>query len=289
MNARIATPLPFFRVVEAGGEDAAAFLHGQLSNHIEDLQPGEACFATYNTPKGRVITNMLVWRRAQGFLLLLADDLADAVVKRLRMFVLRSKVVFSEQTAWRAYGFRGDAASAPASDVLKLPFAEDAAGSLSLVLAGGNGLLLAEGGLSDEGSDAEQHRWFAEEIRAGRPWIARATTETCVAQMLNQHRLGGVHFKKGCYPGQEIIARAQYRGQVKRGLIATASAASAEPGSKIEAGGEEAGVVVNQAAVGDGFVQLAVIKFSAEGQPLTVGEAVLQTVQVWFEQGGGSD
>ncbi len=272
--------LSFFRVLTVTGEDAAAFLHGQLSNHILDLQPGEACFATYNTPKGRVIANLLVWRREQDFLLLLAADLADALAKRLRLFVLRSKVVLADSD-WQVYGFHDPAAAAPAAEALKLAF-DGGGGALRLMMAGGNGLLLSRtepaAAVQADGAEA----WFAEEIRAGRPWIAAATTETCVAQMLNQHRLGGVHFKKGCYPGQEIIARAQYRGQVKRGLIATRSALPLPAGSKIEAEGEEVGVVINQAAVADGFVQLAVIKFSARQQALSVAGTALTVERVWF-------
>jgi len=86
--------LPFFAVIRATGDDRASFLHGQLSNHIEALAEGEACYATYNTPKGRVIANMIVANTGGELLLVLAADLAEAVVKRLRMFVLRAKVSF---------------------------------------------------------------------------------------------------------------------------------------------------------------------------------------------------
>ena len=89
--------LPFFGVAEVSGADAAEFLHSQLSNHILDLQPGEACFATYNSPRGRVLANMLVLHRADRFLLVMAADLLEATIKRLRMFVLRSKTVFHTQ------------------------------------------------------------------------------------------------------------------------------------------------------------------------------------------------
>ncbi|MDN8582222.1 folate-binding protein, partial [Eikenella corrodens] len=99
--------LPFFGVAEASGADAAEFLHSQLSNHILDLQSGEACFATYNSPRGRVLANMLVLRRADRFLLVMAADLLEATIKRLRMFVLRSKTVFHTDSAWQVYGQSG--------------------------------------------------------------------------------------------------------------------------------------------------------------------------------------
>ena len=88
------TLLPSFGVVRVSGEDRQSFLHGQLSNDINHLQSGQACYATYNTPKGRVITNMLVINRGDDLLLAMSEDLTESTVKRLRMFVLRAKVVF---------------------------------------------------------------------------------------------------------------------------------------------------------------------------------------------------
>ena len=88
------TRLPFFGVVRVSGEDRASFLHGQLSNDINNLASSQACYATYNTPKGRVLANMLVVNRGEDLLLVMAQDLTEAIVKRLRMFVLRAKVVF---------------------------------------------------------------------------------------------------------------------------------------------------------------------------------------------------
>ncbi|HGM2665246.1 TPA: folate-binding protein YgfZ, partial [Neisseria gonorrhoeae] len=88
------TLLPFFGVARVSGEDRQTFLHGQLSNDINNLQTGQACYATYNTPKGRVIANMIVVNRGDDLLLIMAQDLLEATVKRLRMFVLRAKAVF---------------------------------------------------------------------------------------------------------------------------------------------------------------------------------------------------
>ncbi|WP_373762269.1 folate-binding protein YgfZ, partial [Neisseria dentiae] len=98
------------------------------------------------------------------------------------------------------------------------------------------------------------------EIESGYPWIAEASRETAVAQMLNQHTIGGVHFKKGCYPGQEIIARAQYRGQVKRGLAVLAAQSLEAPGVVLRHNGEEAGIIINSVPAENGSLCLAVIK-----------------------------
>lgn len=274
--------LPFFGVAEVSGADAAEFLHSQLSNHILDLQPGETCFATYNSPRGRVLANMLVLRRADRFLLVMAADLLEATIKRLRMFVLRSKTVFHTDSAWQVYGQSGADTGA---DAAALKFAADEAdnGLITLALAGGNRMVLSPEPLPDADCPAAAEAWQAAEILQGRPWISRPTVESCVAQMLNQHLLGGVHFKKGCYPGQEIIARAQYRGQVRRGMAVCRSAQPVAVGSKVEADGEEVGIVINSAAHDGAFVLLAVIKHGAAGKDLQAGGQALQTLKLLFE------
>ena len=274
--------LPFFGVVEVSGADAAEFLHSQLSNHILDLQPGEACFATYNSPRGRVLANMLVLRRADRFLLVMAADLLDATIKRLRMFVLRSKTVFHTDSAWQVYGQSGADTGVDAA-ALKFAAEEGDNGLITLTLAGGNRMVLSPAPLPDADHPAAAEAWQAAEILQGRPWISQPTVESCVAQMLNQHLLGGVHFKKGCYPGQEIIARAQYRGQVRRGMAVCCSAQPVAVGSKVEADGEEVGIVINSAAHDEAFVLLAVIKHGAAGKALQAGGQALQTLKLLFE------
>lgn len=272
--------LPFFGVAEVSGADAAEFLHSQLSNHILDLQPGEACFATYNSPRGRVLANMLVLRRADRFLLVMAADLLDATIKRLRMFVLRSKTVFHTDSAWQVYGQSGADTGTDAA-ALKFAAEEGDNGLITLALAGGNRILLSSVPLPDADHPAEA--WQAAEILQERPWISQPTVESCVAQMLNQHLLGGVHFKKGCYPGQEIIARAQYRGQVRRGMAVCRSAQPVAVGSKVEADGEEVGIVINSAAHDGALVLLAVIKHGAAGKALQADRQELQTLKLLFE------
>ena len=260
--------LPFFGVAEVSGADAAEFLHSQLSNHILDLQPGEACFATYNSPRGRVLANMLVLRRADRFLLVMAADLLEATIKRLRMFVLRSKTVFHTDSAWQVYGQSGADTGANAT-ALKFVAEEGDNGLITLVLAGGNRILLSSVPLPDADRPAAAKAWQAAEILQGRPWISQPIVESCVAQMLNQHLLGGVHFKKGCYPGQEIIARAQYRGQVKRGLAVLSGGSLEAAGIAVLENGAEAGQIINTALTDTGSLSLAVIKHAAAQAVLT--------------------
>lgn len=258
------TRLPFFSIVRASGDDAASFLHGQLSNDIEHLLHGQACYATYNTPKGRVIANMLVLNRGEDLLLAMAADLAEKVVKRLRMFVLRAKVVFEPLAGYAAAGDLPADAVPQAAETPALAFAATEQDGVWFAKLPHGGLFgIGDAAALPEYDAAAENAWNVHEIKSGYPWICAATSETAVAQMLNQHIIGGVHFKKGCYPGQEIIARAQYRGQVKRGLAVLGAATPEAAGIAVQQQGEDAGIIINSALTAEGSINLAVIKFAA--------------------------
>lgn len=280
------TLLPFFGVVRVSGEDRQTFLHGQLSNDINNLQTRQACYATYNTPKGRVIANMIVVNRGGDLLLIMAQDLLEATVKRLRMFVLRAKAVFEILEDY-AVGAELEASAEPlAAQEPNLAFAaqQDSDGICSIALPHGGILRIAPETALPPYDAAAESAWRLHEIRSGYPWICAATKETAVAQMLNQHIIGGVHFKKGCYPGQEIIARAQYRGQVKRGLAVLSGNSAAEAGILLAADGEEAGIVLDSVKDSESFTALAVIKFSAAQKELTAPNgSIFKAVHPFFK------
>ena len=253
------TQLPFFAVIRATGSDAADFLHNQFSNDIKHLQANQACYATYNTPKGRVIANLIAQNTGSEILLALAADLAEAVVKRLKMYVLRAKVQFEILPDWDVAGSLKTNAQPQRPSEPQLAFAVNKQGEIQLPHTGS--LKIAP---RDE-LPAYDAAWQQHEIQSGYPWICAATSESCVAQMLNQHTIGGVHFRKGCYPGQEVIARAQYRGQVKRGLAIATSPAAQSAGALVQdEAGAEAGIVINTS----GSLNLLVIKHSAAHRPL---------------------
>ncbi len=280
------TLLPFFGVVRVSGEDRQTFLHGQLSNDINHLQTGRACYATYNTPKGRVIANMIVVNRGGDLLLIMAQDLLEATVKRLRMFVLRAKAVFEILEDY-AVGAELEASAEPlAAQEPNLAFAtqQDSDGICSIALPHGGILRIAPETALPPYDAAAESAWRLHEIRSGYPWICAATKETAVAQMLNQHIIGGVHFKKGCYPGQEIIARAQYRGQVKRGLAVLSGNSAVEAGTLLTADGEEAGIVLDSVQDSENFTALTVIKFSAAQKELTAPNGgIFKAVHPFFK------
>ncbi|UOP04939.1 YgfZ/GcvT domain-containing protein [Conchiformibius kuhniae] len=264
------TLLPFFAVVRASGKDCRDFLHRQLSNDINNLPDQHACYATYNTAKGRVIANLLAYRNGGEILLVMAADVAENVLKRLKMFVLRSDVQFELLADWGVAGSLPDDAPPVFADTpaLVLPAPQG-----RIALPHGGTLTVAPLAELPPHDAAAEAVWNRHEILCGYPWIAAATAESSVAQMLNQHLIGGVHFRKGCYPGQEIIARAQYRGQVKRGLAVLESAAPLAAGDRLnDAAGAEAGIVINA----QDTLALAVVKhaaqdvFNVSGSPLAV-------------------
>ncbi|WP_165088035.1 YgfZ/GcvT domain-containing protein [Neisseria yangbaofengii] len=277
------TLLPFFGVVRVSGDDRADFLHNQLSNDIQNLPAGQACYATYNTAKGRVLANMVVLNRGGDFLLLMAQDLIETIVKKLRMYVLRAKVVLEPLNDFAVAGELADDAKAVIANEPSLAFAAENQNGVWCINLPHTGRLKV--GLAEQlpaHDTAAGNAWNLHEIRSGYAWISASTKETAVAQMLNQHIIGGVHFRKGCYPGQEIIARAQYRGQVKRGLAILSGNSLEAAGIAVQVGGEEAGQIINTALTDNGSLNLAVIKFSATDAALTDADGNVLTVEQLF-------
>lgn len=222
------TRLPGVAILDVEGADAATFLQGQLSNDVAALGPGEACWATYNSPKGRMLATFFVWRPVAGpaFRMATASDLAGPMRKRLSMFVLRSKVVLGA-TALEVLGVGGPAAYRTVNATLEAAAAplraaptRDAEGVglpdgriLVVVPAGESAGLFDRLCKAAEPADEMPWRWLA--IRSGVAEVRLATSERYVAQAGNWDVNGALSFTKGCYPGQEVVARMQHLGILK--------------------------------------------------------------------------
>jgi folate-binding protein YgfZ len=238
-----------YGLLSVTGADARAFLHAQLTNDIEHLAADRAALAGWCSAKGRLLATFLVIPAPDGFLLQLARDLAAPVAKRLSMFVLRAKVRITDVSdAWAQFGVWDADLQQP--DVAWR-------GKRATIRVGERRYL--ELALKEEASerpDGDEAQWVLQEIRAGRPLITAATQDQFVPQMVNFEQLGGVDFRKGCYPGQEIVARAQYRGQVKRRMVR----AQAPAGLQLAPGQEfNGGTVVDVAPAENGSEVLAVM------------------------------
>jgi folate-binding protein YgfZ len=273
--------LPALGLTQASGEEAAHFLHNQLTNDVEHLPSSEARLAGYCSPKGRLLASILMWRTEPSIFLQMPREIQPAVQKRLQMFVLRSKVKLADVSdQFAILGLSGDeAASALAHwfDVLpSSPQAKTDSPSGTLVrvndadgaprymwIAPVEVAEQAWPGLTQTLVPRASSAWRLGDIRAGIPQIVRATQEQFVPQMVNFEIVGGVNFKKGCYPGQEIVARSQYLGKLKRRTM-RATISTQEP---VHAGAEifsstdpeqPCGAIVNAEATSDGHTECLV-------------------------------
>lgn len=263
--------MPFFGIIQVTGSDRASFLHNQFSNDINHLEKGQACLATYNTAKGRVIANLVLLNRGEDLLIIAARDLCSTIIKKLQMYILRSKVTLTLQTDISvavATPSQSNSYQWPAQPILKFS-AQQIHENWLIPLPDQSYLQIGKTeNLPTFDSDLCR-LWQQYEIQIGNPWISQSTTETCVAQMLNQQLIGAINFKKGCYPGQEIIARAQYRGQVKRGLALLKTTESLQDGELIyNQENEEVGLIINQVRLNEETLALAVIKHTAATEKL---------------------
>lgn len=226
----IAAPLSAYGVLDFAGPDAADFLHGQVSCDVKGLAADRSTYGTYNTPKGRMLASFLLWRTPEGLRMLLARALLPAVQKRLQTFVLRSKVTITDRTALdaligasgpdapaavvRACGSvpsnRHDVGMFSGGHVLRIP------GSRFLLCIPNEAFPACWAALTATLQPAGAAVWDWLEIVNGIAFVSPATQDQLVPQMANMELIGGVNFKKGCYPGQEVVARTQYLGRLKR-------------------------------------------------------------------------
>ena len=267
-------------VLAIAGADAAAFLHGQLSSDVKALAADACQYTSYNSPKGRMLANFVLWRAGagadDGFRALLPADIADAVRRRLAMFVLRSKVAIGDvSTDWARFGVGGSAATGALQAALGVapePLALARTPSATILGLPGPRFVVLAASADAEGVYAalERHAkpagfalWQWLTIRAGVPVVTAATQDQFVAQSANWDVLGGVNFRKGCYPGQEIIARSQYLGRLKERLYAFhAEAADVGPGARLYSPafeGQPCGTVVNAAPAPEGGSDLLAV------------------------------
>ena len=275
-----AAPLTDLGILEVTGPDAVAFLHGQLTNDVANLPPEQARWYGYCTPKGRMLATFLGWREGDGVRLTVPRPQSQALARRLSMFVLRAKAKVADRGAGLVlFGIGGTRAP---QALAALGF--DAPGELTLARAGDatlaglpsasiagvpsrRWLLCVPAAaaastwacLAESLAPASSTAWRWTEVLAGIPRIAAGASEQFVPQMINFEAVGGVSFNKGCYPGQEIVARSQYLGKLKRRMYAGhLDGAEPAPGADVSpaGGGEPCGQVVMAAPAPGGGIDL---------------------------------
>lgn len=280
----ILADLSSLTVLRVSGEDAESFLQSQLTNDISKLDLNSSQLSAYCTAKGRMLALFLIFKRDDGFYLLADTQLVETVLKKLRMYVLRAKVVIDLLSDWAVIGISGDGAF----NNLKNSFATisqennavSSAIKSSAVCIGGKKPRYIVAGETESGmqlwdklsgtcSLTGHHAWAWQDIQAGLPTISTETSEAFVPQMTNLELIDGVNFKKGCYPGQEIVARMQYLGKLKQRMFRLQSGESSPPhaGDKIFSSSfpnQAAGTIVSaEPGPNSGVDILAVVQIKA--------------------------
>jgi folate-binding protein YgfZ len=275
-------------VIEVSGIDNASFLQGQLSNDVLQLSSTQARLAAFCSAKGRMQASFIAVKRENGDILLVCSkDLLAPTLKRLSMFVMRAKAKLRDASGdFSLYGLMGPAACIDHA-ALAHPWQAYNQGETSVVQlypAQGVGRqlwLVPTGTPSPTGPDLPLSDWHCGEVMSGVATVSAPLVEAFVPQMLNYESVGGVSFKKGCYPGQEVVARSQFRGTLKRRAFLAHADAAMQAGNEIFQAAEPdqpCGTVAQAAtaptAVGGGWDAIVALQLSAvESGDLHLGSA----------------
>jgi hypothetical protein len=290
-------PLTHTGLIRAQGTDAAKFLHGQLTNDFSLLGLSEARLAGFCNAKGRLQASFIGFKRSHSDILLLCSaDLLAATLKRLSMFVLRSQVKLVDASAdFVVYGLAGPAvaeATQAIAEVKSNVWGKADLDGISIVhLYPADGvpraLWVAPAGTpAPAGAALTPEQWAWGEVRSGIATVTQPIVEAFVPQMLNYESVGGVNFKKGCYPGQEVVARSQFRGTLKRRAYLAHADAALKAGDELfapEDASQPCGLVVQAAAAPEGgfdaIVSMQISAFEAGGVRVLGADGPLLSLQ----------
>jgi len=283
VNSACFSTLPDFGLINFSGEDAQAFLNAQLTSDVNALALTRSQYSGYCTPKGRLLASFLLWRSDQGYFLQLPAALREPIQKRLSMYILRSKVKTRDASAeFSCFGVAG----ADSATKLQALFGEMPRSAHEVVHRDGITILrlpvdrfevvvpkeqaaAIQESLAAHAELAAPAYWDGLDVRAGIPVILPATQEEFVPQMVNFDAIGAVSFRKGCYPGQEIVARMHFLGRLKQRMVLAHidGEIAPQPGDRLysaDLGDQASGTIVNAAASADGgFDVLAVAQLSS--------------------------
>ena len=297
-STKILCDLSNFALIEVTGEDALEFLHNQTCNDARALKPGQSQLTAVCHPKGRILFGFQLIRQVDKYLLRIPAELAEPVIKRLGMFVLRSRVEFENLTGESvAIGYYGDQADSHLATTLGIDMPAIGAtvnhGGLLVMRIPGekprfeihgpvDAVQAAWANLKQDALPCSSDLWTLMDIRAGLPQIYAGTQDSFIPQMVNYQALDGLSFTKGCYPGQEVVARLHYLGKLKRSMVRgrlkteTPLAPGDELVSADSSSGQWAGKIVDVIAIEPGQNELLAVvlndvaetgQLSLEGNP----------------------
>ena len=274
-------------VIRAHGPEAAKFLQGQLTQDFVLLGASEARLAAFCSPKGRMLASFIGFKRAPDDILLVCSrDLLAPTLKRLSMFVMRAQVKLSDASeAFAVWGVVGESAPGLGNAVWSQLNTADGRSWTRLYPASGVARALCVAAIPEDraaeppsGPALHAGLWPWLEVMSGVATITQPVVDAFVPQMLNYESVGGVNFKKGCYPGQEVVARSQFRGTLKRRAYIAHAAAEVAVGAEVFSTSDleqPCGTVVQVAAApGGGFDTIVSLQISAAQEgALQVGAA----------------
>lgn len=282
-------PLTHLGVIRVEGEDAAKFLHGQLTQDFSLLGLSEARLAAFCTAKGRMQASFIGFKRSPTEILLVCSrDILAPTLKRLSMFVLRAKAKLTDASNdYALFGLAGNAIESIAAAVQPAWAKADIDEKTIVHLYSADGVpralcLAPVTQAAPAGAVLSEQDWAWSEVRSGIATLTAPIAEAFVPQMLNYESVGGVNFKKGCYPGQEVVARSQFRGTLKRRAYLAHSDAVMKAGDEVFLASDATqpcGTVAQAAAVPTGsetggFDAIVVLQVSAmEAGGLHLGSA----------------
>ncbi|UCB54639.1 MAG: folate-binding protein YgfZ [Thiotrichales bacterium] len=296
--------LSHFGIISAYGEDAAEFLQAQFTNDINQVDESHSQLSALCSPKGRMLCNFRIFRREQTYYLVLPYELLEAALSRLRMFVLRSRVTLEDASdALMGIGASGTKMIDHLGDIAgnlpeKVDESIESQGYTIIRVAGVNPRFEIYGllepmkklwqALDVHATPVGANVWELLNIQAGIPVITAGSIDAYVPQMANMHLINGVSFSKGCYPGQEIVARMHYLGKLKRRMYHIGFSAKDKPAAgtalvtESSTESQDIGTILSAQQNPDGdYDALAVIQTSdAENSALKLGDAEGPDVRV---------
>lgn len=271
--------LPGHRIVVLEGPDSAAFAQAQFMNDVASLDPGQWHWNGWLTPKGRVIALFALLRIGDDTLwVMLPDANAEAFTADLKRFVFRSKVKIRVDSEFRACG-----AFAAPSQAHGRAFARLGNGGIELDAGTAHArrtLTLAPGGAAAAPDARLTAEWSRVDLEHGLPRLPASQAAQWTPHQLSLERLQAFSVRKGCYPGQEIVARTHFLGKAKRGLVLLEAGSALETGLEVSDGESPLGPVISTASVGERHFALAVVgldraKPAVQAGTITVREALM--------------
>lgn len=233
-------PLTNLSVLTFSGTDAAKFLQGQITCNVNDIVENKSSLGAMCNPKGRVVTTFLLLKKANHFLMILPVELAEVVQRKLQMYVLRSDVnIENSKDEFCLLGLTGlnktdlpDFFTQQHNEVIEINLPGIVHRKIMIATPENAIRIWSELTKRQDCQENSTEAWRYLDIVTGMPWLTMATSEEFIPQMLNVDKLGGISFTKGCYTGQEVVARTHYLGKVKREMLLAECSAKETPAPK---------------------------------------------------------